>query len=80
MITKVDKIESESGMIKLLTPTDCVKDRLAAYFHWDDRQSLDQAVMVSKSQKIDMKNIEKWAHKEGNDEKLKKFKQELEKQ
>jgi hypothetical protein len=33
------------GEIKLLTPTDCVKDRLACYFFWDDRQALDQAII-----------------------------------
>jgi len=36
----------------LLTPTDCVKDRLAAYFFWNDLQSLGQAVMVVKEIKL----------------------------
>ncbi|HTR76593.1 MAG TPA: hypothetical protein VMH39_00720, partial [Gemmatimonadaceae bacterium] len=25
-----------AGTIRLLTPTQCVMDRLAAYFHWND--------------------------------------------
>ncbi len=25
--------KTETGMLKLLTPTDCIKDRLAAYYH-----------------------------------------------
>ena len=54
--------------ITLLMPTDCVKDRLSAYFHWDDRQSLEQAVMVARDQRknIDLKAIELWARKEGH--------------
>jgi hypothetical protein len=31
---------NEIKTLKLLTPTDCVKDRLAAYYHWNDPQSL----------------------------------------
>ena len=68
------------GEIKLLTPTDCVKDRLAGYFFWDDRQALDQAIMVCKSQKnIDFVEIERWSKKEKNQKKftcfLNKYKQ-----
>jgi hypothetical protein len=63
------------GKLKLLTPTDCVKDRLAAYYHWNDYQSLEQAVMVAKAQKssIKLKKIEKWSKSENNIEKFKGF-------
>jgi hypothetical protein len=37
-------IEFETGVLKLLTPTDSVKDRLAANYHWEDRQSLEQGI------------------------------------
>ena len=30
-----------------MTPTDSVKDRLAAYYHWNDQQALEQAIMVA---------------------------------
>ncbi len=43
--------------ICLLTPTDCIRDRLAAYFFWNDQQSLDQAVMVAKRNKIHLPEI-----------------------
>ena len=61
----------------MLTPTQCVMDRLAAYFYWNDLQSLDQAVMVASSQKISLAKIDAWAKREGASEKLRKFKQEL---
>ena len=55
----------ETGTLKLLTPTDCIKDRLAAYYHWDDKQSLDQAVWVADENKYDKKAIQKWSEAEG---------------
>ncbi len=60
------------GTIKMLTPTDTVKDRLAAYYHWDDNQSLEQAIIVCKTlfKKIDLDEIKKWSKNEGH---LKKF-------
>jgi len=73
LIKNVNTIKSRSGVIKLLSPTDCVKDRLSAYFYWNDTQSLEQALLVANDQKIDLKNIEKWAIKEDNIEKFKIF-------
>jgi len=73
-VNKIDEIKTKYGTLKLLTPTDCVKDRLAAYFHWDDEQSLTQAVWVASKNDIDLENIEKWAKKEQSTEKFKRFK------
>lgn len=66
-----------AGTIRLLTPTQCVMDRLAAYFHWHDLQSLDQAIMVASSQPISIAKVRAWAKREGADEKFSKFKQAL---
>lgn len=60
--------------LTLFTPTDCVKDRLAAYYHWNDPQSLEQALMVAKTQRVNIKNIMEWSIKEGSEEKFKRFK------
>lgn len=77
---RVDQIATrlyETGTLKLLTPTDCIKDRLAAYFHWDDLQSLEQAVWVAEQNEFDMKVIEAWSKSEGEAEKFEVFKQRL---
>jgi hypothetical protein len=60
-------LESALGRmaVRMLSPTDCVKDRLCGYFYWKDRQSLDQAVLVASSKKVDLAEIERWAGKEG---------------
>lgn len=60
----------ETGLLRLLTPTDCVKDRLAAYFHWDDRQALEQAVAVVQKNEIDMADLRRWVRDEGASQKF----------
>jgi hypothetical protein len=72
-VKKTNIIKTPRGIIKLLTATDCVKDRLAAFFYYNDPQSLDQAIMVAKSNKIDIANIRKWAYNEGQQEKAEIF-------
>ncbi len=51
--------------LKLLSPTQCVMDRLAAFFHWKDRQSLEQALMVAQKHPVKLEKIKKWSEKEG---------------
>lgn len=60
----------DTGILTLISPTECVKDRLAAYYHWNDRQCLKQAVMVSIHEPINLSEIERWSAHEG---KLKEF-------
>ena len=78
----VDKIvtaKSKYGSFKLLSPTDCVKDRLAAYFHWDDLQSLEQAIMVAKRRKIAFREVKRWSKVEGQLPKYNEFLKQLKK-
>jgi len=63
--------------LRLLSPTDCVKDRLAAYFFWDDRQALEQALLVALAQKIDLRELRRWSKVEGELAKLRHFTTEL---
>lgn len=72
-IESFSEISDRDGKILLLTPTDCVKDRLAAYYHWADTQSLKQAVMVARKQEVDLKEIKEWSEKESSLEKFEKF-------
>lgn len=65
--------ENDTGILRLLTPTDCIKDRLAAYYHWDDPQSLEQAVWVAEQNEFDMVSVEEWSKDEGELEKFKVF-------
>jgi hypothetical protein len=69
--------EEETGILKLLIPTDCIKDRLAAYFHWDDLQSLDQAIWVAERNEFDLESIEEWSTNENELEKFRIFKNRI---
>lgn len=69
--------ETVGGQLRLLKPTDCVKDRLAAYFHWNDKQALEQAVMVAKDQGVDMKDLRRWSEGEGAVQKFEAFRKRL---
>jgi len=73
-VLKFNSLKTRFGTICLLTPTDCIKDRLAAYFFWNDQQSLDQAAMVAKRSKIHLPEIKRWALKQGELEKYEVFK------
>lgn len=64
-VTKTKLVKTKYGILRLLRPVDCVKDRLAAFYHWGDRQALNQAVMVAKDHRVSMKEIERWSKNEG---------------
>ena len=67
------KLKTMTGTVVMLTPTDSVKDRLAAYYHWNDPQALEQALMVAKAQKINLREVKRWSEKEEHAEKYREF-------
>lgn len=69
-VNEIAEIDTEAGVLRLLTPTDCIKDRLAAYYHWDDEQCLQQAIWVAEQNKFDLESVRTWSVKEGAEEKL----------
>ncbi|MCK4556255.1 MAG: hypothetical protein KAU47_01965, partial [Candidatus Aminicenantes bacterium] len=79
-VKKITEIKKGKRTLKLLSVTDCVKDRLAAYYHWEDRQALEQAILVCRNNNVDLKEVERWSKNEGMSDKYKMFKDYLEKQ
>jgi len=53
------------GTLFLLTPTQCVMDRLCAFYFWNDYQALAQALLVAKNQKVNIHKIKLWSYREG---------------
>ncbi len=51
----IHPIEVRVGARKVLalSPTDSCRDRLAAFYHWNDRQSLDVAVLIALRERVD---------------------------
>jgi len=66
-------VNTSFGSLQLLSPTDCVKDRLASFFHWGDVQGLEQALMVAENHSIDLQELKHWAKKEGFEKKADLF-------
>lgn len=59
-----DEVLEAGVRIKLLSPTDCVCDRLASYIHYRVRDALDQAALVARAQPVDWGKIERWCRGE----------------
>ena len=64
-VSRFETRTNEFGSLVLLTATDICKDRLAAFFYWNDRQCLTQAVNIARDKSVDLADIERWAGKEG---------------
>jgi len=54
-----------------------VKDRLAAYYHWDDNQGLEQALLVAKYNTVNLKEILAWSEQEGKTKEFAKIKKQF---
>lgn len=78
-VTNIEEIKTKFGTLKLLTATDCIKDRLAAYYHWKDEQSLTQAVWVAQKNEINLEEIRNWSKKEKSLDKFEIFLKSLNK-
>ena len=63
--------------LRMFSPTDCVKDRLAAFFHWDDRQGLEQAILVCLAQRVNVREVGRWSRAEGMELRFLQFRREL---
>jgi hypothetical protein len=53
------QLKTRLGTLVLMTPTDSVKDRLAAFYHWNDQQALEQAIMVANVQEVDFREVKR---------------------
>jgi hypothetical protein len=76
-VTAFAERSTRLGLLRLLAPTECVMDRLAAFFHWNDRQCLEQALAVASRQPIDLARIEEWSRRETALERLREFSDRL---
>ncbi len=68
------EVDTEFGKLILLTVTDICKDRLAAFYYWQDKQSLQQAINIASDNDVNINDIEEWSSKEGMSDKFEQFK------
>lgn len=72
---KIRPVERYLGnrAIRMLSPTDSCRDRLAAFIHWRDRQSLRTAVMIALRNPVDLEKVRAWSNQEGFPEDFETF-------
>lgn len=61
----------------VLSPTDSCRDRLAAFYHWNDRQSLAVAVSIALRNRVKLAAIRRWSVTEGAEHRFDEFVAEL---
>lgn len=76
-IARAAELETPVGTLRLLSPTDCIKDRLAAFIYWSDKAALDQAVQVARAQSVDLAELHSWADSEGGGDAYQVFREAL---
>ena len=79
-IQEFEEIRTKAGVLRLLTPTHCVMDRLSAFYHWKDEQSLEQALLVAKAKSVSLQRVREWSAREGMNEKYREFELRLQKE
>jgi len=63
--------------LRMLSPTDSCRDRLAAFYFWEDRQSLRVAVQIGTRHPVNIETIQRWSAEESRLSKFEEFVAEL---
>jgi hypothetical protein len=66
VIRSWDMVRRDDEILRVVTPTDCVRDRFMHYFAWNDYSGLTQAVAVAKAQRkrVDLDAFRAWTASE----------------
>lgn len=59
--------------VRGLSATDSCRDRLAAFYFWSDRQSLEVAVWIAMRNRVDSNRIRTWSFDEGHEAGFEEF-------
>lgn len=75
LVDRYSTLREGDFTLHILTPTDCVRDRLASFFWFHDRSALAAACGVAKARfdEVDLAEIEAWAKREGEGERYGEF-------
>lgn len=65
LVIKTATLERDGVVMRMLSASDIVKDRLAAFIHWRDNQALAQAVAIMIKQNLGLEDFLGFAEKEG---------------
>jgi hypothetical protein len=71
------RVTGREGSALALSATDSCRDRLAAFFHWGDRQSLEVALRIALRNEVNLAAVERWSDREGHLAEFRAFAREL---
>jgi hypothetical protein len=77
VVTEFAERRTPVGTLRLIMPTECVMDRLAGFYHWNDHQCLEQAIAVAQRHPIDLDRLKVWSKGEAAAEKFEVFFEKL---
>jgi len=77
--TRIASIETDTGIVRLLNPTDTVKDRLLWYYLEQDGQCWQQALDIARSHTIAWRDLKTWHEREGYADEYARFRGALDK-
>jgi len=75
--SRVASIKMATGTLRLLNPTDTIKDRLLWYYLEQDGQCWQQALDIARSQTIAWRDLEIWHEKAGYTDEYHRFRSAL---
>jgi hypothetical protein len=79
LVSSHDTIQRGSEILYVLSRTDCVRDRLASFYFFDDRSALAAAIAVAQSGHVNLGAIRRWSESEGQASRFAEFYESLEK-
>lgn len=77
MIIDYDTLVADDQILHILNPTDSCRDRLAAFYHWNDFSSLEVALAIAEVCEVDLLKIQNWSKAEGVPDKFEQFQRRL---
>lgn len=64
-------------VVRMLSPSQSVMDRLAAWYYWNDRRSLIHAIWICDAQPVSFTKLKAWSKAEGQTERYEEFVRQL---
>lgn len=80
IVSSWNTIRRNNEVLNIVTATDCVRDRLAKYYFWNDQSAFEAAKAVFKRhpEDVDLRAVREWSLLEGEHEKFERFYTEIE--
>jgi hypothetical protein len=63
--------------LRALSPTDSCRDRLAAWYFWNDMSSRRAAIAIARRNRVDFRKISRWSVSEGFADRFEEFRREV---